>query len=892
MENKIMDSNPEQDRVSNKAFNNPWKLWGPYLTERQWGTVREDYSANGSAWEYVSHDAARSKAYRWGEEGIGGISDNKSIMCFAVALWNHKDNILKERLFGLTGNEGNHGEDVKEQYYYLDSAPTHTYMKMLYKYPQQEFPYQKLATENRNRTRKDPEYEIIDTGIFDKDEYFDVFIEYAKADPKDILIKITINNRGNNKAPLTLLPTLWFRNTWSWGYNSYKPELYKTNDDNSLKITHTSFGQGNLYSETNSELLFCENETNFKKLYGSKTEQGFTKDGINDYVVDNIKNAINAQQSGTKASFLIQTTFEPQQEQTFRFRLTQGNIEKPFEKFDEIFNQRVNENNIFYNSIQHSGLSEDLKAIQRQAFAGMMWSKQYYYFNINEWLDGDPSQPKPIENRANGRNKNWRHLNNSNIISMPDKWEYPWYAAWDLAFHCVPIARIDPSFAKRQLVIMVREYYMHPNGQIPAYEWNFSDVNPPVHAWATWKVYEIDKKRTGKGDLDFLERIFHKLLMNFTWWVNRKDEEGNNIFEGGFLGLDNIGVFDRSQPLPTGGYIEQSDGTSWMAMYALNMLRISKELALGQPIYQDSSSKFFEHFIFIADATVNIGKKDLALWDAEDKFYYDVLKLPDGENSRIKIKSMVGLIPLFAVECFSMELLNKLPDFKRRLEYSLHNRPDFAKLVFRWNDENESGRMLSLLRGDSLEAVLGRMLDENEFLSPYGIRALSKYHLDHPYTFDLNDTIYSVKYLPGESESGLFGGNSNWRGPVWFPVNYMIIESLRKFHEFYGDKLTVDFPTGSGNKMNLKQIAQELSKRLIKIFAKDKQGNRAVYGTVKKLQEDPHYKDYILFYEYFNGDNGAGLGASHQTGWTGLVADLIYDLANENTLDDLSFLEN
>lgn len=888
-----MNNNPELDRLWSKPEDNPWKFWGPYLTERQWGTVREDYSSDGSAWEYVSHEAARSKAYRWGEEGIAGISDNKSILCFALAMWNGKDPILKERLYGLSGNEGNHGEDVKEHYFYLESSPTHSYMKMLYKYPQNEYPYIKIVAENRKRTRKSPEYEILDTGIFDKDEYFDVFVEYAKADIDDILIKITVVNRASVAAPLTLLPTLWFRNTWSWGYDDLKPNLSAHLQGKNIGIDHHSFGHGNFYSEENWDLLFCENETNFKKLHGTGSHTGYSKDGINDYIVDGDETAINPNQKGTKASVHIATKLEAGEEKTFRFRLAHGSNDKPFEDFEAKFELRKSENEIFYNAIHTPGLSPDLKAIQRQAFAGMMWSKQFYYFNINEWLDGDPSQPKPLESRTNGRNQHWRHLNNTNIISMPDKWEYPWYAAWDLAFHCIPIARIDPDFAKRQLAIMVREYYMHPNGQIPAYEWNFGDVNPPVHAWATWRVYELDKvRRGGKGDVEFLERIFHKLLMNFTWWVNHKDAEGNNIFEGGFLGLDNIGVFDRSQPLPTGGIIEQSDGTSWMAMYALNMLRISKELALTTPIYQDLASKFFEHFIFIADAMVNIGKDGIPLWDAEDKFYYDVLKLPDGSNSRIKIRSMVGLIPLFAIECFSKATLDKLPDFNRRLVYTLNQRQDFAKLVKRWNDTNEAGtRILSLVRGTSLEAVLGRMLDENEFLSPYGIRALSKYHEANPYVFDVKGTMYSVKYQPGESESGMFGGNSNWRGPVWFPVNYMIIESLKKFHEFYGDTMKVDFPTGSGNKINLKQVALELSKRLLKLFAKDSEGRRAVYGAVEKFQSDPHYKDYILFYEYFHGDSGTGLGASHQTGWTGLIADLIYELANENQLSDLSFLD-
>ncbi len=887
----IIDS--EKERLAIKREDNPWKYWGPYLTERQWGTVREDYSTDGSAWEYVSHDAARSKAYRWGEEGIAGISDNKSILCFALALWNGKDPILKERLYGLSGNEGNHGEDVKELYYYLESTPTHSYMKMLYKYPQNEFPYSKIIAENSKRTRKNPEYEILDTGVFDKDEYFDVFVEYAKADVSDILIKITVINRAQTAAPLAVMPTLWFRNTWSWGYDDKKPVLKKHEQANHIAVEHDTFGLGNFYSEGQDALLFCDNETNYQRLFGYDQVNQFSKDGINDFVVDGKLNSTNPEAYGTKACVHIDTILQGGDEKVFKFRLMNGSHGHPFEGFDEIFEQRILEHEEFYNSIQGPNIPADLKNIQRQAYAGMMWSKQYYYFNINEWLDGDPSQPKPSESRTNGRNQHWRHLNNTNIISMPDKWEYPWYAAWDLAFHCIPIARIDPDFAKRQLTVMVREYYMHPNGQIPAYEWNFSDVNPPVHAWATWRVYEIDKEmRGGVGDIDFLERVFHKLLMNFTWWVNHKDAEGNNIFEGGFLGLDNIGVFDRSQPLPTGGIIEQSDGTSWMAMYALNMLRISKELARVRPIYQDSSSKFFEHFIFIADAMVNIGKDGIPLWDAKDKFYYDVLKLPDGTNSRIKIRSMVGLIPLFAIECFSPQMLNELPAFSRRLIYTVNHRPDFAKLVKRWYEGREDGtKLLSLVRGASLIAILERLLDEKEFLSEYGIRALSKYHNDNPYVFDVKGTAYNVKYQPGESDSGMFGGNSNWRGPVWFPVNYMIIESLKKFYEYYGETMLVDFPTGSGNKLNLKQVSIELSKRLIKLFAQDNNGKRAVYGSIEKFQSDPHFKNYILFYEYFHGDSGLGLGASHQTGWTGLVADLIHELSKENALEDLSFLD-
>lgn len=876
---------PEKERLNNKKENNPWKHWGPYLTERQWGTVREDYSPDGAAWEFVSHDHARSKAYRWGEEGIAGISDNKSILCFALALWNGKDPILKERLFGLTGNEGNHGEDVKENYYYLDSSPTHSYMKMLYKYPQEEYPYNLLASENRKRTRMEPEYEIMDTGIFDDDKYFDVFVEYAKDDIKDILIKIEIVNRGPEAAELTVLPTVWFRNTWEWGCTDYKPNMSSAGP-NKIDIEHLNSGNYSLYTEVDTHFLFCDNETNYAKLYNLKNSMPYTKDGINDYIVDKKKEAINPLQSGTKASAFYKYSIESGQSITLKLRLSDKTFISPFEDFDKVFETRKQETDDFYEELQKGIEDEDLKRIQRQAFAGMMWGKQFYYFNINEWLEGDPGHTPPPEERKLGRNREWRHLNNSNIISMPDKWEYPWYAAWDLAFHCIPIARIDPYFAKRQLTILVREYYMHPNGQIPAYEWSFGDVNPPVHALATWRVYEIDKQmNNGVGDIDFLERVFHKLLMNFTWWVNRKDAEGNNIFEGGFLGLDNIGVFDRSQPLPTGGKMEQSDGTSWMAMYSLNMLRISVELALHRSVYQDTASKFFEHFLFIANASVHIGTEGVALYNEEDEFFYDVLHMPNGVSMPLKIRSMVGLIPLYAVEVILPENLKKLPDFKRRLEWVLSNRPDLASLVSRWYEYGRGEtRLLSMLRGNRMKGLLRRMLDETEFLSEYGIRALSKHHKDNPYEFHYNGNVFSVDYQPAESDSGVFGGNSNWRGPIWFPVNYMIIYSLKKFHEYYGDNFLVEYPTGSGNMFTLKDVANELSKRLLKIFAKDKNGNRAVFGDNQKFQNDPNFKDYILFYEYFHGDNGKGLGASHQTGWTGLIADLIFELNQDNEL--------
>ncbi|MBX9850546.1 MAG: glucosidase [Cytophagaceae bacterium] len=871
----------ERERLKIAKENNPWKKWGPYLTERQWGTVREDYSPDGSAWNFITHDMARSKAYRWGEEGIAGISDNKSILCFALGLWNEKDNILKERLYGLAGNEGNHGEDVKEMYYYLDSTPTHSYMKMLYKYPHAEFPYVWLRDENKRRSKYDAEFEIIDTKIFDDDRYFDVFVEYAKADVEDILIKITAYNRGIDPAPLHILPTIWFRNTWKTGVECYEPRMF-SNNKKCIEIDHQEFGEYRLYFEKSPTLLFCENETNYKKLYDVENSTPYCKDGINDFVVDGITEAVNPNMEGTKAAGWYKMTVEGGDSVCIKLRLSNQRLANPFHEFNKIFSARMKDADDFYADVQKCVKDEELKKIQRQAYAGMMWSKQFYYFNIAQWLDGDPGQVPPPAERKKGRNAHWKHLNNSNIISMPDKWEYPWYAAWDLAFHCIPIARIDPDFAKRQLIIMVREYYMHPNGQIPAYEWNFNDVNPPVHAWATWKVYEIDKNlNNGKGDTLFLERVFHKLLMNFTWWVNQKDHGGNNIFEGGFLGLDNIGIFDRSQPLPTGGTIEQSDGTSWMAMYSLNMLRISCELSLQNPAYQDTASKFFEHFLFIAGASVNIGGDGISLWDEEDKFFYDVLLLPSGQKYYMKVRSMVGLIPLFAVETLHPDLINRLPEFKRRCEWVIQNRPDLASLISRWYDAGKGEtRLLSLLRGHRMKKILERMLDEEEFLSDYGVRALSKYHKDHPYRFHFNGNIFSVNYQPGESTSSLFGGNSNWRGPIWFPVNFMIIESLREFYSYYGDDFKIEYPTGSGKFLSLQEIADGLSKRLLSLFRSD-HGRRPVFGYQDKIQTDPHFKDHILFYEYFHGDNGRGAGASHQTGWTGLLAELINNLSQE-----------
>ena len=872
-----------------------WKKWGPYLSERQWGTVREDYSATGEAWDYFSHDQARSRAYRWGEDGILGISDDQQLLGFAIALWNGKDPILKERIFGLTGNEGNHGEDVKDYYFYLDSTPTHSYMKGLYKYPQAEFPYGELVERNRQRGREGIEYELLDTGIFVDNNYYDVFVEYAKNTPEDILIKISVINhskRGSQTAPtqtLHLLPTLWFRNTWSWDENTIKPSLKIAKTETnyvSIEANHAHLGQRWLYCEGQPELLFTENETNYPRIFNYDNGNKYFKDGINNYLVNGDKSAVNSDKIGTKFAPNYELTILPGETKVIKLRLSNHyDLTEPLgDELDVILATRLAEADEFYQQINNSTLEPDLLNIQRQAFAGMLWSKQYYNFNVERWLKGDPNHPTPPPERQKGRNHQWIHLDNSDIISMPDKWEYPWYAAWDLAFHCLPIALVDPDFAKYQLDIMTREWYMHPNGQIPAYEWAFGDVNPPVHAWATWRVYKIEQKRKGKGDRTFLERVFQKLLLNFTWWVNRKDAEGNNIFEGGFLGLDNIGVFDRSAPLPTGGYIEQADGTSWMAMYCLNMLTISLELALENPVYEDMATKFFEHFLYIADAMNHIGGDKTQLWDDEDGFFYDVLHLPNGERIGLKVRSMVGLIPLFAVTTLEPEVLNKLPGFKERLEWFIKNRPDLKKNVACMETRGIGARrMLALCyvtvarfeSEDKLRRILTKLLDENEFFSDYGIRALSRFHKDNPYTFQVNGNEHRVSYEPAESSSGLFGGNSNWRGPVWMPVNYLLIESLQKFHHYLGDDFKVECPTGSGNWLNLWEVSQEISYRLTRIFSKDNESKRPLYGAINKFQNDPHWQNLILFHEYFHGDNGAGIGASHQTGWTGLVSKLI-----------------
>jgi hypothetical protein len=853
-----------------------WRTWGPYVSDRQWGTVREDYSANGDAWHYLPHDISRSRAYRWGEDGIGGVCDDRQFLCFGLALWNTKDPIIKERLFGLTGSEGNHGEDVKELYYYLDSTPTHSFMRMLYKYPQQEFPYQQLIDENRRRGKSEGEFELFDSGIFEDDKYFDVFLEYAKADTDDLLITIRVENRGRADAVLELLPQLWFRNTWSWVGMAERPVIRESGAGR-LSVEHPQLGDFRLFYEGAPEILFAENETNNQRLFGVKGARSPAKDGINDFVVSGDAGGLSKKRNGSKAALRYRYTIAGKKSVVCRLRLCRDSLKNPFEDFTSIAERRQTEADEFYAALQQDISDADVRLVQRQAFAGMLWSKQFYYYDVQRWLNGDPTEPPPPVERKTGRNSAWTHLKNADVISMPDKWEYPWYAAWDLAFHCLPLAMVDPVFAKHQLLLLTKDRFLHPNGQLPAYEWAFGDVNPPVHAWACWRVYQMDRKSAdGRGDIDFLERIFHKLLLNFTWWVNRKDAEGRNIFQGGFLGLDNIGVFDRSSPLPIAGYIEQSDGTAWMGMYSLNLMRIALELSLHNPNYQEMATKFFEHFLYIAEAMVNIGGHGIELWDDEDEFYYDVIHLQNGENVPIKLRSMVGLIPLFAVETLEPDLLGRLPYFQRHVEAFLHDRPELSGLVSRWFEPGlGERRLLSLLRGHRMKCLLRRMLDETEFLSPYGVRALSGIYRDQPYRFSLGELELTVRYQPGESDTDLFGGNSNWRGPVWMPVNYLLIESLQRFHHYYGREFTVECPRGSGTYLTLAQVAQELSRRLSRLFLRDDKGRRPVFGANEKFQDDPHFRDYLQFYEYFHAENGRGVGASHQTGWTGLIAKLL-----------------
>jgi hypothetical protein len=875
--------NSEQTRLDEaRDKKQPWKKWGPYLSERQWGTVREDYSDNGNAWDYFGHDHARSRAYHWGEDGLAGISDDKQILCFALALWNGKDPILKERLFGLTNSQGNHGEDVKEYYYYLDSTPTHSYMKYLYKYPQAEFPYADLIEKNKAAGYKNFEYELINTGVFNESRYFDVFVEYAKFSPEDILIQITATNRGPEAAALHLLPTLWFRNTWSWLGGTPKPELHL--DGDAVVALHPVLGKRFFVAEGASEFLFTDNETNNARLFQSANATPYVKDGINDCIVSGAKDAVNPDRQGTKVSAHYSVTIGAGESKVVRLRLTDQASKASSKKnggeafgraFETAMAAAKKDADEFYGSVIPASLSADQKSVMRQALAGMLWSKQFYYYDVNKWLeehDADPFQP----NRQAPRNDHWHHMYNADIISMPDKWEYPWYAAWDLAFHVLALTLVDEEFGKQQLDLMLKGDYLHPNGQLPAYEWNFGDVNPPVHAWSTIFTYRMEQAKHGKGDVEWLERSFQKLLLNFTWWVNRKDRSGKNVFEGGFLGLDNIGVFDRSSPLPTGGYLEQADGTAWMALFCQNMLEIAAALTEERPSHLAMCRKFIEHFLWIASSMIHAGS-DIGMWDEEDGFFYDVLRLPDGSAQRLKVRSMVGLLPLCAVTVFDGKNLWRDPEATERLKRFMTDRPELRAQI---HDPTQTGvggrRLASILNEDRLRRVLAKMLDENEFLGPYGLRALSRYHADHPFSFHAGGQEYGVGYLPAESDSGMFGGNSNWRGPIWMPVNGLVVRALLQYYAFYGDDFKVECPTGSGRMMTLYQVSEEIVRRLSSIFLRNEKGERPVHGGTETFQTDPHWRDYVWFYEYFHGDNGAGLGASHQTGWTGIVARMMY----------------
>ncbi len=875
---------PENRRLDEaRSGTAPWRKWGPYLSERQWGTVREDYSESGDAWNYFSHDHARSRAYRWGEDGLAGISDDQQLLCFALALWNGNDPILKERLFGLTNSEGNHGEDVKEYYFYLDSTPTHSYMKYLYKYPQSAYPYDKLVETNRRRSRQEFEYELIDTGVFDGDRYFDVFVEYAKAAPEDILVEITVCNRGPEPATLHVLPAVWFRNVWSWAGRTPHPRLHQVTAGAAgsvIAVSHPDLGERFLYADGAAELLFTENETNTQRIVQVPNRTPFVKDGINDYIVHGRRNAVNPDRQGTKASAHSSLTVGARESRTLRLRLsdvspttwpTKGEASGAFGGFDELMEARRREADEFYASVIPASLGADGANVMRQAIAGMLWSKQFYYYDVDKWLTEHGADPFNPRRRA-PRNDHWHHMHNADIISMPDKWEYPWYAAWDLAFHVLALSLADVDFAKHQLDLMLRDQYLHPSGQLPAYEWNFGDVNPPVHAWATIFTYRLETARRGEGDLDWLERSFHKLALNFTWWVNRKDRVGNNAFEGGFLGLDNIGVFDRSAPLPTGGYLEQADGTAWMALFCQNMMEITVELAMHRPGYAEMALKFVQHYLWIASAMMRAGE-GTGMWDEADGFFYDVLRLPDGSAQRLKVRSMVGLLPLCAADEFDGRLLEKYPEIRQRFRTFLEARPELNAFIHDPGKLGHGGRRLaSILDETRLRRVLAVMLDEKEFLSPYGIRALSRVHAEHPYVFHVGNQEYRVSYLPAESDSGMFGGNSNWRGPIWMPVNGLIIRALLQYFAYYGKEFTVECPTGSGRYLTLYEVAEEITRRLASIFLRDQRGRRPVYGETRKFQEDPHWRDLLLFYEYFHGDNGAGLGASHQTGWTGIIA--------------------
>ncbi|MDX9788183.1 MAG: hypothetical protein RBR35_18565 [Salinivirgaceae bacterium] len=886
---KIIDVT-EQKRLNDaREAGIPWKKWGPYLSERQWGTVREDYSENGDAWNYFTHDQSRARAYHWGEDGLGGICDDKQQLCFALALWNEKDPILKERLFGLTNSEANHGEDVKEYYFYIDSTPTHSYMKYLYKYPQREYPYRDLIETNRKRSREELEYELLDTGVFDGDRYFDVFVEYAKEDPENISIRITLHNRGPETARLRLLPTLWFRNTWSWGEDQPKPSLREVGPG-AIQAAHPFLGEYWLYGDGAPELLFTENETNSQRLWGQPNTSPYVKDAFHAYLISGQADAVNPAKTGTKAAAHYVLEVPGGGSRTVRLRLTNAPAENVFRNFEKTFNSRISDADEFYERITPNALGEDERRVHRQALAGMLWSKQFYYFDLEAWLIEHKSHPLLESARHDVRNTQWFHMLNADIISMPDKWEYPWYAAWDLAFHTTTLALVDFDFAKEQLLLMLRSLYLHPNGQIPAYEWNFSDVNPPVHAWATLWLYKYERT-LGRSDLRFLERSFQGLMLNFNWWVNRKDPDGRNVFAGGFLGLDNIGVFDRSAQLPTGGSLEQADGTAWMAFYCQNMLEIALILTEYDPMYEETAFKFVQHFMWISYAMDRIGVHHDEMWDEQDGFFYDLLKLPDGQAMRLKVRSLVGLLPLCASTVFEGDAVTRYPKLMEMMTLFRKRHPELVSHVAPI-DEGFIGykgrRLLSILSKKKLTRVLGYLLDENEFLGPHGIRSLSRYHLDHPFIFQVGHEQYKVQYLPAESNTGMFGGNSNWRGPVWMPVNVLIVRALLNLYSFYGDEFEVECPTGSGRHMTLFDVAQEISRRLAGTFLRDADGRRPVYGGMARFQEDPHWRDLILFHEYFHGDNGAGLGASHQTGWTGLVA-LLMDIFGR--VDTKSLLE-
>ncbi len=879
----------EQNRLQEAQENSqPWYRWGPYLSERQWGTVREDYSASGDAWDFLTHDQARSHTYRWGEDGLMGISDEQQQLCFALALWNGNDPILKERLFGLTNSQGNHGEDVKEYYYFLDNIPSHAYMKALYKYPQGAFPYTDLVAENGRRNRYAFEYELMDTGIFAQNRYFDVTMEYAKVNPDDILVRVSATNRGPEAATLHLLPTLWFRNTWAWGTDSRRPELRAVEQagNENVRLVHAqhhALGEYWLACQGTPELLFTENESNSQRLWGSENRTPYVKDGIHEAVVGGARDKVNPAGTGTKVAAQYSLSIEPGATQTLLLRLSPNRQSDPFTGAAEVFATRVAEANEFYREIS-SAQTEDERAVQRQALAGLLWSKQFYYYDVDQWLRGDPAGPTPPPGRS--RNQGWKHLNNFDIILMPDTWEYPWYAAWDLAFHCIAMALIDPAFAKSQLLLMLQERYMHPNGQLPAYEWAFSDVNPPVHAWVAWRIYMQEKESSGQADTAFLEHIFQKLMLNFTWWVNRKDAAGNNVFGGGFLGLDNIGVFDRNMTLPEGAVLEQADGTAWMGMFAAIMLTIALELARTNPVYYNMAAKLLDHFLYIADAIYGGAESGIGLWDEEDGFFYDKISTPDGRQMPLKVRSLVGLLPLLAVETFLTEQVASFID--ERMRWFVENRPYISRLIKRWQDtrwlagKRKDYAMLAMVRGDDLRSLLKYLLDSQEFLSDYGIRAISKYHEDHPYVVKTpRYGTYTVKYEPAESTTGAFGGNSNRRGPIWFPVNFLLVEALQKYHRFYGEDFQVEDPSGSGRQMTLGEVADELSRRLTRIFLRDEQGRRPVFGGNTTFQTDEHWRDYIPFHEYFHGDLGAGVGASHQTGWTAVVANLLQQSKGE-----------